>query len=110
MSVPAASDPLCGLSAAGASVWLDDPSRELPAGGGPKKLIANQHVRGVTANPAVFARALSKGDRCTEQPRRRRLCPERRDVLPERAEQRTRVWERLRVAAPGACPCARASA
>jgi transaldolase len=67
MSVSTASDPLAELSAAGVSVWLDDLSRELLAGGELHKLIAEKHVVGVTTNPTIFASALSKGDRYTEQ-------------------------------------------
>jgi transaldolase len=70
MSVSAASDPLAELSAAGVSVWLDDLSRELLAGGELEELIAGKHVVGVTTNPTIFASALSKGDRYTEQLRR----------------------------------------
>ncbi|MET9123331.1 transaldolase family protein, partial [Streptomyces sp. NPDC004528] len=66
MSV-ADSDPLAVLSAAGVSVWLDDLSRELLAGGELKKLVTNQHVVGVTTNPTIFASALSKGDRYSDQ-------------------------------------------
>ncbi|MFF2385624.1 transaldolase [Streptomyces sp. NPDC058108] len=66
MSV-ADSDPLAVLSAAGVSVWLDDLSRELLAGGELKKLVTNQHVVGVTTNPTIFASALSKGDRYSHQ-------------------------------------------
>lgn len=67
MSVSASSDPLAELSAAGVSVWLDDLSRELLAGGELKELIADKHVVGVTTNPTIFASALSKGDRYNEQ-------------------------------------------
>ncbi len=67
MSVPASSDPLAELSAAGVSVWLDDLSRELLAGGELKELIADKHVVGVTTNPTIFASALSKGERYDEQ-------------------------------------------
>ncbi|MGW1772079.1 transaldolase [Streptomyces sp. NPDC002104] len=67
MSVSAESSPLAALSAAGVSVWLDDLSRELLAGGELKKLIADKHVVGVTTNPTIFASALSKGDRYNEQ-------------------------------------------
>ncbi len=74
MSVSSASspvsEPLAGLSAAGVSVWLDDLSRELLAGGELSRLIAERHVVGVTTNPTIFASALSKGDRYTEQLRR----------------------------------------
>jgi len=64
---PSARDPLAELSAAGVSVWLDDLSRELLAGGELESLIADRHVVGVTTNPTIFASALSKGDRYTDQ-------------------------------------------
>ncbi|MBK3640056.1 transaldolase [Streptomyces sp. MBT33] len=67
MSVSASPDPLAELSAAGVSVWLDDLSRELLAGGELKALIADKHVVGVTTNPTIFASALSKGDRYNDQ-------------------------------------------
>ncbi|MEU0788161.1 transaldolase [Streptomyces sp. NPDC006173] len=70
MSKSAAIDPLAALSAAGVSVWLDDLSRELLAGGELQRLIAEKHVVGVTTNPTIFASAVSKGDRYTEQLRR----------------------------------------
>jgi len=53
--------------AAGVSVWLDDLSRELFAGRELESLIADKHVVGVTTNPTIFASALSKGDRYTDQ-------------------------------------------
>ncbi|MFD3776610.1 transaldolase [Streptomyces sp. NPDC058612] len=67
MSGSAGPDPLAELSAAGVSVWLDDLSRELLAGGELDRLIADKHVVGVTTNPTIFASALSKGDRYNEQ-------------------------------------------
>lgn len=67
MSDSASSDPLAELSAAGVSVWLDDLSRELLAGGELNRLIASKHVVGVTTNPTIFASALSKGDRYNDQ-------------------------------------------
>ncbi|MYS05765.1 transaldolase, partial [Streptomyces sp. SID6041] len=70
MSVSDGSDPLAELSAAGVSVWLDDLSRELLAGGGLEELIAEKHVVGVTTNPTIFASALSKGNRYDAQLRR----------------------------------------
>lgn len=70
MSAPSDSGPLAALSAAGVSVWLDDLSRELLAGGELKKLITDKHVGGVTTNPTIFASALSKGNRYNEQLRR----------------------------------------
>ncbi|MFD3871837.1 transaldolase [Streptomyces sp. NPDC058623] len=70
MSGPTASDRLATLSDAGVSVWLDDLSRELLAGGELQELITDKHVVGVTTNPTIFASALSKGDRYTAQLRR----------------------------------------
>lgn len=70
MSFSPPSDPLAELSAAGVSVWLDDLSRELLADGELEKLIADRHVVGVTTNPTIFASALSKGERYSEQLRR----------------------------------------
>ncbi|MFJ9251089.1 transaldolase [Streptomyces sp. NPDC101776] len=70
MSDSTVSDPLADLAAAGVSIWLDDLSRELLAGGELEKLIADRHVVGVTTNPTIFASALSRGDRYTEQLRR----------------------------------------
>lgn len=52
------------------AVWLDDLSRELLAGGELNRLITDEHVVGVTTNPTIFASALSKGDRYSEQLRR----------------------------------------
>ncbi|MFD5888729.1 transaldolase [Streptomyces sp. NPDC060334] len=60
-------DRLAALSTAGVSVWLDDLSRELLAGGELMELIADKHVVGVTTNPTIFASALSKGDRYNQQ-------------------------------------------
>ena len=60
-------DPLARLSAQGVSVWLDDLSRELLAGGRLSSLIVDRHVVGITTNPTIFAAALSKGDRYDQQ-------------------------------------------
>src|SRR3954447_2399833 len=62
-------DALARLSEFGVSIWLDDLSRELLAGGELQKLIDERHVVGVTTNPTIFASALAKGDRYEEQVR-----------------------------------------
>jgi len=62
-------DALARLSELGVSVWLDDLSRELLAGGELQKLIDERHVVGVTSNPTIFASALAKGDRYEDQVR-----------------------------------------
>lgn len=63
------SDALADLSSNGVSVWLDDLSRELLADGELARLITDRHVAGVTSNPTIFASALAKGDRYTDQVR-----------------------------------------
>ena len=60
-------DVLGELTQAGVSVWLDDISRERLRTGNLESLIRDFHVRGVTSNPTIFASALAKGDRYTQQ-------------------------------------------
>ena len=54
-------DALAQLTAAGVSVWLDDISRERLTTGNLEMLIRDLHVRGVTSNPTIFAKAISSG-------------------------------------------------
>src|SRR5215813_14325753 len=61
------SDVLAELTAAGVSIWLDDISRDRLRTGNLKDLVDNFHVRGVTSNPTIFAKALSKGNAYDEQ-------------------------------------------
>ena len=49
------------LAQFGQSVWLDFVRRELLTGGGLKALIANDGLKGVTANPAIFEKAMGAG-------------------------------------------------
>ncbi|WP_445255712.1 transaldolase [Nocardioides aurantiacus] len=62
-------DRLKDLSDAGVSIWLDDLSRELISSGELKRLIDEDHVVGVTTNPSIFASALAKGEKYTDQVR-----------------------------------------
>src|SRR4051794_14267627 len=55
-------DPLTALGQAGVSIWLDDLSRERLTSGSLVKLIADQHVVGVTTNPSIFAKAIGSGE------------------------------------------------
>lgn len=52
---------LTQLEQFGQSVWLDYVRRELLTGGGLKALIANDGVKGVTSNPAIFEKAIAEG-------------------------------------------------
>jgi transaldolase len=63
------SDNLKALSDEGVSIWLDDISRERLKSGNLGQLIRDKHVVGVTSNPTIFAKALSKGSAYDEQVR-----------------------------------------
>ena len=54
-------DNLKRLSDEGVSIWLDDISRERLRTGNLEQLVKERHVVGVTSNPTIFAKALSKG-------------------------------------------------
>ncbi len=60
-------DHLTELAEAGVSIWLDDLSRERIESGNLEKLVADDHVVGVTTNPTIFAAALSQGQRYDDQ-------------------------------------------
>ncbi|RKS73297.1 transaldolase [Actinomadura pelletieri DSM 43383] len=63
------SDNLKALSDEGVSIWLDDISRERLRSGNLAELVKDRHVVGVTSNPTIFAKALSKGDAYDDQVR-----------------------------------------
>ena len=60
-------DALADLADAGVSIWLDDLSRELLAGGHLQRLIDHWHVVGLTTNPTIYAEALARGEGYTAQ-------------------------------------------
>jgi transaldolase len=60
-------DPLARLESEGVSIWLDDLSRELVAGGELADLVRDRHVVGVTSNPTIFSAALGDGSRYYRQ-------------------------------------------
>jgi transaldolase len=60
-------DTLAQLTAAGVAVWLDDISRERLQSGNLEMLMRDFHVRGVTSNPTIFDKALSKGSAYNDQ-------------------------------------------
>jgi transaldolase len=62
-------DILKALSDEGVSIWLDDISRERLKSGNLAELIKDKHVVGVTSNPTIFAKALSKGSAYDDQVR-----------------------------------------
>ncbi|HUA42419.1 MAG TPA: transaldolase [Streptosporangiaceae bacterium] len=63
----AQSDPLAQLTEMGVSIWLDDISRERLSTGNLASLVRDMHVRGVTSNPTIFAKAMSNGTAYADQ-------------------------------------------
>ncbi|MBX6766492.1 MAG: transaldolase, partial [Actinomadura rubrobrunea] len=63
------SETLRRLTAEGVSIWLDDISRERLRTGNLEQLVREKNVTGVTSNPTIFAKALSKGSAYDEQVR-----------------------------------------
>lgn len=61
------SETLKRLSDEGVSIWLDDISRERLRTGNLEQLIRDRYVVGVTSNPTIFAKALSKGTAYDDQ-------------------------------------------
>jgi len=55
-------NPLQGLLAYGQSPWLDFVRRIILLNGDLKKMIANDGLRGMTSNPAIFEKAITAGD------------------------------------------------
>ncbi|HEY3688300.1 MAG TPA: transaldolase, partial [Streptosporangiaceae bacterium] len=55
------------LAAEGVAIWLDDISRERLVTGNLEELVRDLGVVGVTSNPTIFAKAMSKGDAYDEQ-------------------------------------------
>src|SRR6201981_3304147 len=60
-------DTLAQLTEMGVSIWLDDISRERLSTGNLASLMRDMHVRGVTSNPTIFAKALSSGSAYAHQ-------------------------------------------
>ena len=60
-------DTLAQLTEMGVSIWLDDISRERLSTGNLASLVRDMHVRGVTSNPTIFAKALSSGTAYADQ-------------------------------------------
>jgi transaldolase len=56
------SNPLKGLLSFGQSPWLDFIRRNILLNGDLKKMIANDGLRGMTSNPAIFEKAIAAGD------------------------------------------------
>src|SRR5258708_12677306 len=55
----AGTNPLKALLTHGQSPWMDYIRRDLLTGGGLKKYIDNDGLRGMTSNPAIFEKAIT---------------------------------------------------
>jgi transaldolase len=53
-------NPLKSLGALGQSLWLDYIRRDLVEGGGLRRLIEDDGLRGMTSNPAIFEKAIAQ--------------------------------------------------
>jgi len=53
------SNPLTDIQSHGQSIWLDDIRRGMMIGGEMQRLVAEDGLRGVTSNPAIFDKAIS---------------------------------------------------
>ncbi len=58
LSIPKGGNPLRELASFGQSVWLDYIRRSLITSGELKRLVAEDGLRGVTSNPAIFEKAI----------------------------------------------------
>ncbi len=61
------STPLQQLDEHGQSVWLDYISRDLVTSGELQRLIAEDHVTGMTSNPTIFQKAIAEGSLYDDQ-------------------------------------------
>src|SRR6266536_4233187 len=55
----APTDPVRALLAQGQSLWLDYITRDLVRGGGLRRLIEADGIRGETSNPTIFGKAIA---------------------------------------------------
>jgi transaldolase len=81
-------NPLEQLGALGQSIWLDYIRRDLMAGGGLKRLIEEDGLRGMTSNPAIFEKAIADSRDYDEDIQKLALKGEGTDLIYETLTQR----------------------
>jgi len=81
-------NPLEQLGKLGQSIWLDYIRRDLMAGGGLKRLIEEDGLRGMTSNPAIFEKAIADSRDYDEDIRELALKGEGTDMIYETLTQR----------------------
>ncbi len=62
MSTTGVNERLAQLTAAGVSIWLDQIRRSLVEGGELARMVREESLRGVTANPSIFEKAILGSD------------------------------------------------
>ena len=81
-------NPLKQLNALGQSIWLDYIRRDLIVGGGLRRLIEEDGLRGMTSNPAIFEKAIVDSHDYDEDIRAMALAGKGADAIYEALSQR----------------------
>jgi transaldolase len=66
-NAPSVNERLARLTAHGTSIWLDQIERDLVEGGELARLVAEDSLRGMTSNPAIFEKAILGSDHYDDQ-------------------------------------------
>src|SRR5208283_4188147 len=81
-------NPLKQLGTLGQSIWLDFIRRDLMAGGGLRRLIEEDGLRGMTSNPAIFEKAIVESHEYGEDIRAMALAGKDAKAIYETLSQR----------------------
>lgn len=82
------SNPLKQLGSLGQSIWLDYIRRDLMAGGGLRRLIEEDGLRGMTSNPSIFEEAIVNSHNYDEDIRKMALKGKGAEMIYETLTQR----------------------
>ena len=81
-------NPLKQLGTLGQSIWLDYIRRDLIAGGGLRRLIEEDGLRGMTSNPSIFEKAIADSHDYNEDVRAMSLEGKSAETIYETLSQR----------------------